>query len=296
LIGSLRGFGEMELWSLKLVVVGISLATRFFFGLLPLVVLTNFAKNVSGGRGNKTLKYWISVLMFFGGGVLLATSFVHMMPEIREAFASHPSSSVLPITELIFMTGFFLVYLLEEVVHGFIHYRSSQKEKEITPSVGLDHDGHCHLPIGIPADQESVAGALRNLLIVVAISFHGIFEGLAIGLQGTAKDVWQLFLAVSLHECTILFCIGVELIASRTALWRMLTYITIVSLVSPLGISIGIGIMGNSTEPTNSPQSLVVASLQVSLVTSFWSTYNFTFGNKCVPFISRALQLGHSYL
>jgi zinc transporter 1/2/3 len=121
------------------------------------------------------------------------------------------------------------------------------------------------MPFG--EDDESVSAAIRNLLIVVAISFHGVFEGLAIGLQGTEKDVWALFLAVSLHECTILFCIGVELISAETRVGRMVTYILVVSLVSPLGIAIGIVISENSVG-TLVVHALLVGSLQASDLTS----------------------------
>jgi zinc transporter 1/2/3 len=99
---------------------------------------------------------------------------------------------------------------------------------------------------------------------VVAISFHGIFEGMAIGLQGTSGDVWYLFMAVSLHECTILFCIGVELISSNTKVFRMVLYILIVSLVSPVGIVIGIIISEKSFHGEVIHQALIIGCFQVS--------------------------------
>ncbi len=87
--------------------------------------------------------------------------------------------------------------------------------------------GHSHMPVSSEIDQ-SIGAEIRNLLIVVAISFHGVFEGMAIGLQSSSADVWYLFLAMSLHECTILFCIGIELISSNTKFLRIITYILIV--------------------------------------------------------------------
>ena len=47
-----------------------------------------------------------------------------------------------------------------------------------------------------------------GFLLVAALSFHSIFEGMAIGLQSTLNDVWFLFTAVIVHELAIMFCIG----------------------------------------------------------------------------------------
>lgn len=50
----------------------------------------------------------LSSLLCFGGGVLLSTSMIHILPELRE---------VTPHAELLFCTGFFLLYLIDELVH-----------------------------------------------------------------------------------------------------------------------------------------------------------------------------------
>ncbi|KAJ9579487.1 hypothetical protein L9F63_024405, partial [Diploptera punctata] len=103
--------------------------------------------------------------------------------------------------------------------------------------------------------QESMVGNLRRFLVVVALSFHSVFEGLAIGLQQTERDVWYLFTAVSIHACAILFCIGLELVTSGVRVLNLVLYIVILSLVSPLGVVIGILVTGTV-------QDLVVAVLQ----------------------------------
>ena len=412
----------MDLLTVKIIVLALSGVIRLLFGLFPLILMKTLTRKFSSVKDNKRIKYVISVLMFFGGGVLLATCFLHMMPEVRESMSHVNLNTSLPVPELIFIAGFFLVYILEDLIHGVIHRRRLQKNKtksglsnttknnlpfteqyslengfsDVSPnpkrtlkvsrksdgtnyndlraaneifgrhvsphemcgiiprvrsesgkintlSNGSQHDprfsyvdsdwwrdtvvannsqmnlvsgsmlsipamheiplnggnspmiamtpnrepgskswsslnmdkehdhhgghGHSHMtfPIDGEADDTSVASAIRNLLIVIAISFHGIFEGLAIGLQGTEKSVWALFLAVSLHECTILFCIGVELISAQTKVIRMITYIIVVSLVCPLGIGLGIIISENSMGNTM-VHALLVGSLQASFI------------------------------
>ena len=36
-------------------------------------------------------------------------------------------------------------------------------------------------------------GGLRDLVTVLALSFHSIFEGLAVGLETSVENVWKLF-------------------------------------------------------------------------------------------------------
>jgi zinc transporter 1/2/3 len=88
-----------------------------------------------------------------------------------------------------------------------------------------------------------------------------VFEGLAVGLQQTQRDVWYLFAAVSIHACAVLFCIGLELVTSGTRLLDLVLYIVKLSLVSPIGVVMGILVTVHSS--TDGPvQDLVVAVLQ----------------------------------
>lgn len=56
-------------------------------------------------------KLLISALLCFGGGVLLATSVLHMLPETRDLLPEY--------AELTFCCGFLLLYLVDEIAHYF---------------------------------------------------------------------------------------------------------------------------------------------------------------------------------
>ncbi|XP_054004475.1 zinc transporter ZIP1 [Hylaeus anthracinus] len=56
-------------------------------------------------------RLFLSCTLCFGGGVLLATSILHMLPETRESVPQY--------AELLFSCGFLLLYLVDEVVHYF---------------------------------------------------------------------------------------------------------------------------------------------------------------------------------
>ena len=53
-----------------------------------------------------------------------------------------------------------------------------------------------------------------SVMVVVALSVHSLFEGMAIGLEESSSGVWTLMLAISIHAVPIVFCIGTDMISS----------------------------------------------------------------------------------
>ena len=63
-----------------------------------------------------------SILLCFGAGVLLATSMLHILPEIRHGMEeAQESLGISCLAELVVCAGFFLIYLVEEMVHLTLH-------------------------------------------------------------------------------------------------------------------------------------------------------------------------------
>ena len=100
-----------------------------------------------------------------------------------------------------------------------------------------DHHDHDHLPLDV-----FVHSAFRATLLLVALSFHSLFEGLAIGLQLTIGELWSVFLAVIVHKGIMAFALGLQLAQSSLAFRYILVSNAIFSISSPLGIAIGIGL------------------------------------------------------
>jgi len=93
----------MELWESKLCAILLLGLGSIICGLLP-------------GFFSRRRQQWpllMSCLLCFGGGVLLATSVVHILPEVRELFPRDYK----PYAELVFCLGFFVLYILDEIVH-----------------------------------------------------------------------------------------------------------------------------------------------------------------------------------
>lgn len=77
----------------------------------------------------------VSGLLCFGAGVLLATTFLHLLPEVAAEVLYLKSTGQLPdsslhFAEIFMMTGFFVIYLIEEIIHYYLHsYQNKLKAK-----------------------------------------------------------------------------------------------------------------------------------------------------------------------
>lgn len=131
----------------------------------------------------------------------------------------------------------------------------------LPPGIGLQVRKSSKKSIGILAREKKIMSSLRNFLIVLALSIHSVFEGMAIGLQLNNSDVWKLFVAISIHACAILFCIGTEMISVGTKKLQILFYMITLALVTPLGIIIGM-IVTEYVNGQSGVQTLVIGVLQ----------------------------------
>ena len=106
-----------------------------------------------------------------------------------------------------------------------------------------------------------ILSSVRSFLMVFALSIHSVFEGMAIGLQETELGVWKLFMAVSIHATAVVFCIGTEMISSGTRRSRIVVYMVVLSVVTPLGVLVGIGVTAHIEHATGQ-HILVIGVLQ----------------------------------
>ncbi|KAL0131776.1 hypothetical protein PUN28_002965 [Cardiocondyla obscurior] len=250
-------------------------------GIVPIFLARSLKWDMSGQNPRSTRM--VSVLLGFGGGVLLSTTFLHLVPEVAEGVENLVESNKLPqlnvsLAELLCCTGFFIMYLVEESVHTYLRKRQAEQQdtkKNVNLSTndlvengqvpppcannGHAHTGHSHLPAIM--DDDLVITSLRGLLIVLGLSVHELFEGLAIGLESSSGQVWYMFLAVASHKFVIAFCIGMELLASRTKPYLSVIYTCTFAVVSPIGIGIGMGLVGGGSAAASGPMAVILQGL-----------------------------------
>jgi len=102
------------------------------------------------------------------------------------------------------------------------------------------HSKHSHSHGMLDSDEQ--VHSLRSLVLLLALSTHTVFEGMALGLQETTAQVWTLFLAIIVHKIIMSFTAGLRFIESLKDVKRTILYILIFSVTAPIGIAIGLAV------------------------------------------------------
>jgi zinc transporter 1/2/3 len=84
-------------------------------------------------------RFYLSLILSFGGGILIATSLVHILPESREGW---PKSIFT--CEMTLCLGIFLVYIVEEIAHFLVCHDLHSPLSHPGEGDGHNHGVHVH--------------------------------------------------------------------------------------------------------------------------------------------------------
>ncbi|KAM7158896.1 zinc transporter ZIP2 [Molossus nigricans] len=232
------------------------LALTLVCGLIP-ICFKWFQIEAARGRH----RWVLSLLGCVSAGVFLGAGFMHMTAEALERIESEIQKFVMqnktesegaansadmdyPYGELIISLGFFLIFLLESLALQCCP-GASGGSKVHEEEVGAAHVLGLHSHGSLPLPSRS---PFRILVLLLSLSFHSVFEGMAVGLQTTVVATVQLCLAVLAHKGLVVFGIGLRLVQTGTALrWAALCILTF-ALMSPLGLILGLAVAGGDSE------------------------------------------------
>jgi zinc transporter 1/2/3 len=173
--------------------------------------------------------FLMSLANVFAGSILLGFGFLHVLPEANATFIPYADDYGIggnnyPMINGIAMIAFFAMVLIEHVVLN-IGSRS--------PATHPLHALHLHT---LPTES---SGALPYIL-TAGLSFHSFFEGLAIGLEKTPEGVGVILFSVLIHKWLESFSIAVAFVRSPVSRKKSIFTLFVFSLLTPLGIIIGI--------------------------------------------------------
>ncbi|XP_004609566.2 zinc transporter ZIP2-like [Sorex araneus] len=227
-------------------------------GLVP-IYFKWFKIDAATGRHRRVL----SLLGCTSAGVFLGAGFMHMTAEALERIESeiqklliqnstagegnsedaHSAFMEYPYGELIICLGFFLVFLLESLALQYCP--GAAGGATLQEECGGAHVLHIHSHGPLPSPSR---GPLRALVLLLSLSFHSVFEGLAVGLQPTIAMTVPLCLAVLAHKGLVVFGVGLRLVQIGTrARWAMVSIVSL-ALMSPLGLAIGLVVAQGDTQ------------------------------------------------
>lgn len=195
----------LRIFNVKLILAIALLLVALLGGLLPHFFLKKIQKKRIAA--NRFVYFGNS----FANGVLLTISLVHLLPEAVELWRQVFSPEI--------VLGPFLVAVFTVVSLQFIEAILAKK-----------------FSFSKNIKQFTLSGSL----VLVMLSLHSIFEGIALGSSDKIGIVLMIFSAILLHKTTAAFALGVNLecrgIKKGTFI---LQKIILFSLMTPLGIFLG---------------------------------------------------------
>jgi len=231
-------------------------------GVLPLLGVRKGWLKESESQQTQTMVNIFSALTCFGGGVILTSCLTHMLPDVNEVLVaaiesgSFPDSG-LPVAEIFVLAGFLMIYLLEEVLHHLLVKSGHLQEEEGVQSKPGAH-GHSHDNVEVVPTEEGIQATARGFLVILALSIHDLFEGVALGVARRESSVWFLLLAFASHKWVIAGCLGLKWARSALKPLVAILYMTVFCVVSPIGVGVGMAL----TDPSQVICFLVSLSYQ----------------------------------
>ena len=233
--------------TLKRITIAILFFLTLLAGLVPLKI------RAEAGQTSVRQRF-LSYCNCFAGGVFFATSLLDLLPMIREnyqqALKQADIHTVFPVAEFTTCMGFFLVLVVEQIVHSF--HRSSFLHK----SHVINNDEHPPLLV-----EEQRSDGLMSYILIVALSLHSVFEGLALGLITDVDRLAQIAGAITIHKSIIAFTLSVNLVQHEMQTRTVVKSAILFSIMGPIGIGIGIAVLSDSNELSSSLSSSILQGI-----------------------------------
>ncbi|KAF5474566.1 hypothetical protein F2P56_006455 [Juglans regia] len=204
----------------------------------------------------------------FAAGVILATGFIHVLPDAFESLTSpciggNPWGKF-PFTGFVAMVSAIGTMMMEAFATGY------QKRSELRKAQPVNADGesdgaHVHGPAFVSEISNSsdlIRHRIISQVLELGILVHSVVIGVSLGASESPKTIKPLIAALSFHQffegIGLGGCISQAKFKHRTVAIMILFF----SLTTPAGIAVGIGISNVYKE--NSPTALIVQGLLLS--------------------------------
>jgi len=144
-------------------------------------------------------------------------------------------------------------------ISKYLKQVDAEKEKEHEHSDEEEGDEKEHNHDG-EKKNDAFENNLTPYLLLLALSFHGLFEGIALGLQKNAKSSFSLLLAILAHKWAEAITLGVSFTKANVEKNMFLKMIIIFSVFTPVGIGLGMILTACPSWVTSTFMSLSVGT------------------------------------
>ncbi|CAA7035098.1 unnamed protein product [Microthlaspi erraticum] len=224
--------------------------------------------------GLKSESNFFMFVKAFAAGVILATGFVHILPDATESLTSpcigeEPPWGDFPMTGLVAMAGAILTMLIESFASGYLNRSRLENESKTLPvSTGGDKEedsvhthatqGHSHGSLLGPQDDHiDLRKKIVTQILELGIVVHSVIIGISLGVSPSVSTIKPLIAAITFHQLFEGFGLGGCISEAKFKVKKIWVMVLFFAVTAPLGIGIGIGVAEIYNE--NSPMALMVS-------------------------------------
>ncbi|KAK9939804.1 hypothetical protein M0R45_016490 [Rubus argutus] len=186
----------------------------------------------------------------FAGGVFLGTALMHFLSDANETFKDLTQKEY-PFAFMLASAGFLLTMLADCLIsYVFAKKADGGSVADLETQGSVEHEkgvengvrpsqvqSHSHF-----ASVTNVSSVGDSVLLIVALCFHSVFEGIAIGVAETKADAWKALWTISLHKVFAAIAMGIALLRMmpNRPFLSCAAYAFAFAISSPIGVAIGI--------------------------------------------------------
>lgn len=207
-----------------------------------------FVSTFAGGVSPYFYRWNQSFLLLgtqFAGGVFLGTSLMHFLSDSNSTFGDltekeYPFAFMLAsFGYLLTMFGDCVILLVTKGGHG-----GSETKVEVEEGRMIGHHDQERGIVDLNPSFLTTESIGDTILLILALCFHSVFEGIAVGVADNKAEAWRNLWTISLHKIFAAIAMGIALLRMipKRPFVATVAYSFAFAVSSPVGVGIGIAI------------------------------------------------------
>ncbi|XP_019094494.1 PREDICTED: probable zinc transporter 10 [Camelina sativa] len=238
------------------------------------VCLPFFAHSVSAFQPDKSL---FLIVRSFASGIILATGFIHVLPDSFDMLLSHCLNDdpwhKFPFTGFVAMISTVFTLMVDSITTS-VFRRSGREEPraDVASAETLDQEigrlqSHAHHGHGLNLSNDKELGSNLQLLryrviaivLELGIAVHSIVIGLSVGATNNTCTIKGLIAALCFHQMFEGMGLGGCILQARYGWVKKAVMAFLFAITTPFGVVLGMAV--SKTYKENSPSSLITVGL-----------------------------------
>ncbi|KAL5975720.1 Fe(2+) transport protein 1 [Asimina triloba] len=253
-----RCYNKQESTRLKIIAIFAILATSMIGVCLPL-----FTRSIPAVHPDRDL---FSVVKSFASGVILATGYMHVLPDsfddLRSPCLPRRPWHKFPFTTFVAMLSAVVTLMVDSFVMSMFKRRNELADLKLSTTMEKGaSNGDLEKPVGYHDDEQSAL--LRHRVVAqvleLGIVVHSVVIGLSMGASMNPCTIRPLVAAICFHQLFEGMGLGGCILQADYKRRMKATLVFFFSITTPSGIALGMGL--SKVYRDNSPTSLIVEGL-----------------------------------